>query len=105
MTNRWKITSLTAAVAALLLGSIMAPTHGMAGSDGISALLAVTQQKAGNANNDAMNGADKQRALVGKEQSLHASQQKFEEFSHHPNDHTQRSDRTSLQRFQRCETC
>jgi hypothetical protein len=55
MTNRSKITSLTTAVAALLLGSIIAPTHGMAaGLDGINYLIAVTQMKANSANDEAL---------------------------------------------------
>jgi predicted trehalose synthase len=57
MTNRSKITSLTAAVAAPLLGSIVAPTHSMAGLDGINYFIAVTQMQANNANDDALKRA------------------------------------------------
>jgi len=41
-----------------------------AAMDGISYLIAVTQMKANNANDDAMAGADKQRSLVREKHSL-----------------------------------
>ena len=47
---------------------------------GINRLIAVTQLKAHNANDDAMHGADKQRELVGEQRDLRARQQKLEEF-------------------------
>ena len=42
-----------------------------AAMDGISYLVAVTQMKANNANDAAMAGADKQKALVHEQQRAH----------------------------------
>jgi hypothetical protein len=42
--------------------------------DGISYLVAVTQMKANNANDDALAGADKQRALVREKHSVRHAQ-------------------------------
>ena len=50
-------------------------------TDGISRLIAVTQLKAQNANDDAMHGADKQRDLVGKQRNLREAQRKLDEVS------------------------
>jgi hypothetical protein len=47
--------------------------------DGIMYLVAVTQMKASNANDDALHGAEKQRELVKKQQTLRAVTQRFEE--------------------------
>ncbi|HWX86459.1 MAG TPA: hypothetical protein VNZ48_22905 [Xanthobacteraceae bacterium] len=43
-----------------------------AGFAGIDALIAVTQMKVDNANNNALDGADKQRRIVQQESSLHS---------------------------------
>jgi hypothetical protein len=54
----------------------------MAGMDGISYLVAVTQMKANNANDQALHGAEDQRALVKKQEFLRQAQAKFEEMVH-----------------------
>ena len=43
-----------------------------AGPVGINALIALTQMKADNANNNALDGANKQRRIVQQESSLHS---------------------------------
>jgi len=48
-------------------------------SDGISRLIAVTQLKAQNANDQAIAGANKQRELVGKQRLLRSDQRTFAE--------------------------
>lgn len=50
------------------------------GFAGIKELIAVTQMQTANANNQAMEGATKQRALIRKEQMLHAAQAKLDEY-------------------------
>lgn len=47
-------------------------------SDGISRLIAVTQVKVQNANDDAMNGADKQRALVDEQRRVRTAQRQID---------------------------
>jgi len=49
--------------------------------DGISQLIAVTQLKAQNANDQALHGATKQRELLGKQQTLRAVQRTFSELT------------------------
>lgn len=53
--------------------------------DGISRLITVTQMKTENANQNAMDGADKQRDLVRKQQSLHAAQSRLNDIVHRAN--------------------
>ena len=48
-------------------------------TDGINRLIAVTQLQSGNANDEAMRGADGQRKLIGKQQSLRTVQRSFKE--------------------------
>ena len=48
-------------------------------TDGISRLIAVTQMKSNNANDEAMRGADGQRKLIAQQKSLHAVQRRFDE--------------------------
>jgi Neuraminidase (sialidase) len=50
-------------------------------SDGISRLIAVTQLKAANANDQALAAAQKQGELIGKQKSLHGVQSKFTELT------------------------
>ena len=52
------------AVVVSLLASIVAPSQSMAGNDGISRLIAVTQIKTENANNNAMRKVNHQPILV-----------------------------------------
>jgi hypothetical protein len=47
---------------------------------GIDRLIAVTQMKANNANDNAMAGADKQRQLLKQQEQLRAAQRKFEDY-------------------------
>jgi hypothetical protein len=49
------------------------------GTDGISRLIAVTQTKSVNANDEARSAADKQRTLVMKQQRLRSAQQNIED--------------------------
>jgi hypothetical protein len=51
----------------------------MAGEDGLTYLVAVTQMKSNNANDQALHGAEDQRALVKQQELLRARQGKFEE--------------------------
>jgi len=53
----------------------------MAGIDGMSYLIAVTQMKANNSNDNALHGAEDQRALVKQQEMLRQRQGKFEEFT------------------------
>jgi hypothetical protein len=48
----------------LALALILLPCHAQAGTDGISQLNTVTQQKADNANDDALQDAARQRGLI-----------------------------------------
>jgi hypothetical protein len=57
----------------------------MAGMDGISYLVAVTQMKANNANDSALHGAEDQRKLVKQQEYLRQAQAKFEELVHDKN--------------------
>lgn len=50
-------------------------------SDGISRLITVTQLKGENANNQAVNGASKQRDLIGKQQTLRAVQRTYSQLT------------------------
>jgi hypothetical protein len=54
----------------------------MAGLDGISYLVAVTQMKANNANDQALHGAEDQRKLVKQQELLRNAQQQFEALVH-----------------------
>src|SRR5262245_24887611 len=54
----------------------------MAGMDGISYLIAVTQMKANNANDQALHGAEDQRKLVKKQEFLRQAQTQFESLVH-----------------------
>lgn len=47
-------------------------------ADGITRLIAVTQMKAANANDDALKGADQQRELVKQQQQLRDRQKSLE---------------------------
>ena len=49
------------------------------GLDGISRLIAITQTKSDNANDEALSGADKQRTLVMEQRRLRSAQQSFED--------------------------
>lgn len=49
--------------------------------DGISRLIAITQTKSSNANDQIFDGADKQRQLVKKSQTVHAVQRSFGELA------------------------
>jgi hypothetical protein len=51
----------------------------MAGLDGINYLIAVTQMKANNQNDNALHGAEDQRALVKQQEALRSRQGRFEE--------------------------
>jgi len=57
----------------------------MAGMDGISYLVAVTQMKANNANDSALHGAEDQRKLVKQQEFLRQAQSTFEEMVHDKN--------------------
>ena len=50
-------------------------------SNGINALIAVTQMKVNNSNDAAMSAADKQRDLVRKQQLVRSAQDKLNEFT------------------------
>jgi hypothetical protein len=67
------IALLTAAAFTALI-----PAAASGASDGIKRLITVTQMKSGNANDTAMNGADKQRKLIKAQKNLRASQRKIE---------------------------
>jgi hypothetical protein len=47
-------------------------------ADGISRLIHVTQQKAANANEEAMSAAEKQKSLIDQQKSLRGTQSTFE---------------------------
>jgi hypothetical protein len=47
-------------------------------TDGISRLIAVTQEKAGEANDEAMSGAEKQKSLLGEQKSIRSAQSNFD---------------------------
>jgi hypothetical protein len=63
--------------------------------DGFNRLIAVAQMKVDNANQNAMDGADKQRELVRKQQELHAAKSKFEQIVH--KGATDQTDRATIQ--------
>src|SRR5947207_1950115 len=48
-----------------------------AAADGIARLIAVTQMKANNANDEALEGTNKQRRLIREQKSLRATQTNF----------------------------
>ena len=48
--------------------------------DGISYLISVTQMKSNNANDNALHGAEDQRAMVKSQEQLRQRQSRFEEF-------------------------
>jgi hypothetical protein len=50
-------------------------------TDGITRLISVTQQKAANANEEALGGAEKQKSLIDKQQTLRAAQSSFDALS------------------------
>ncbi len=58
------MTKLKAIAAAAFIISLGAMPNAMAAADGISRLIAVTTMKSDNANDDSLQGADKQRDLV-----------------------------------------
>jgi len=70
-TRFWLIHAAIAVALGMATGSASA-------ADGISYLVAVTQMKAANANDEALQGADKQRELVKKQQQLRGSQKNLE---------------------------
>lgn len=52
----------------------MVPTSALAGQNGIDALRAAAQLRAQNANDEALEGADKQRDLVKKQKKARATE-------------------------------
>lgn len=68
-------TFLTAAALAAMLGVTLGTASA---ADGINRLIAVTQLKTQNANDEALNGADRQRELVKKQKQLRERQKSLE---------------------------
>jgi hypothetical protein len=59
------------------VGMVAIATPAAAAADGIARLIAVTQMKANNANDEALEGANKQRRLIREQKSLRATQTTF----------------------------
>lgn len=70
-TRFWLIHAAIAAVLGMASGTASA-------TDGITRLIAVTQMKAANANDDALKGAEQQRELVKQQQQLRDRQKSLE---------------------------
>jgi hypothetical protein len=68
--------ALFASMVAIATGLSVAPA--VAGMDGISRLIAVTQMKSATANDDALTGAEKQSDLIKKQKQLRDSQKQLE---------------------------
>jgi hypothetical protein len=68
---------VSTAAAAIVIASLSlaAPAH----ADGISLLVQVTQIKADNANDEAMESADRQRELIRQQQAIREQQRRLEE--------------------------
>ena len=64
-------------IPALALALTM-PAAAFAATDGIQQLITVTQMKADNANEEALQGAEKQRELVAEQKRLRAQQRALE---------------------------
>jgi hypothetical protein len=62
----------------MLIGATVTPTLSAVAADGVNRLIQVQQMKANEANNDAQQGADKQRDLLKKQKELRGSQNAFE---------------------------
>lgn len=80
MGTTMKAPSLRSVAQALVLASglLAIPTPAHAALDGINRLIQVTQNKAANANEQALEGADKQRKLIEEQKKIRGAQAQLE---------------------------